>query len=179
MSLFLATLLTALFFLLLGVGLVSGNTVFSSALKSFPRSQAATVLVFGSAALWFLYRVWTLSPADFGEYRIPLFCGFALVAALSFYYVPDFLSVRGLAGLILLTASPLLDAAFMEWDYPQRTLMSGGIYLLIFAAIWLGAQPWRLRDAIEWLYRQPTRPRLVGGVLLGYGAVLGVVAFTY
>lgn len=179
MSLFLVTLLSGLFFSLIGIGMVSGNTVFSSTLKAFPRSRPATILLFGSAALWFLYRVWTLSPADFGEYRLPLFIGFAAVAALSFHYVPDFLSVRGLSGLILLTATPVLDAAFMEWDHPQRTVLSGGVYLLIFAAIWLGAQPWRMRDAIEWLYRQPGRPRLVGGVFLGYGAVLGAIAFTY
>jgi hypothetical protein len=179
MSLLLATLLPGLVLAALGGALLSGNSLVSSTLKSFPRSSNATLVFFGAASVWFLYRVWTLSPADFGEYRVPLFIGFALVAALSFWCVPDFLAVRGLAALVLLAASPLLDAAYMEWNHPQRLLLVGFVYVCIALAIWLGATPYRLRDFFEWLFRTSGRPRVVGGVLLGYGALLSAVAFTY
>ena len=51
-------------------------------------------MLFGLGALWFLYRIWHLSEADFGAYRKQLFVFFALVAIGSFIYVPDFLAVR-------------------------------------------------------------------------------------
>ena len=179
MSLLLATLLPGLVLAALGGALLSGNTLVSSSLKSFPRSATATLVFFGGASGWFLYQVWNLSPADFGEYRGPLFIGFALVAALSFWCVPDFLAVRGLAALVLLAASPLLDAAYMEWSHPQRLLLVGFVYVGIAFAIWLGATPYRLRDFFEWLFRTSGRPRIVGSALLGYGVLLGILAFTY
>jgi hypothetical protein len=102
-----------------------------------------------------------------------------VAATLAFHFVPDFLSVRGLAGLILLSAASLLDAAVMEWSQPQRLLMVSVVYLGIFAALWLGAQPWRMRDFLEWLYRNSQRRKVFGGCLLGYGLTLCVTAFTY
>jgi hypothetical protein len=179
MSLLLATLLPGLLLAALGGALLSGNSLVSSTLKAFPRSSNATLVFFGAASVWFLYRAWNLSPADFGEYHVPLFIGFALVAGLSFWCVPDFLAVRGLAALVLLAASPLLDAAYMEWSHPQRLLLVGFVYVCIALAIWLGATPYRLRDFFEWLFRTSGRPRAVGGALVGYGLLLIAVAFTY
>jgi len=51
------------------------------------------------------------------------------------------------------------------------------VYLAIAAAIWLGAQPWRLRDFFGWLFARPLRSRSLGGLLLAYGLVLCVAAF--
>lgn len=179
MTLLIATLLTGLLLVCLGAALLSGQSLVASLIKGFPRSQRAAYVFFGGASLWFLYNVWHLSMADFGEYRMLLFVGFAAVAVLAFVYVPDFLPVRGLAGLMLLSASHLLEAAFMEWAHPQRLLMVSAVYLGILIALWLGAQPYRLRDFIEWLYRKPGRPRLLGGLSLVYGLCLCVTAFTY
>jgi hypothetical protein len=178
MSLQLATLLPGLVLAALGGALLSGNSLVSSTLKSFPRSANATLVFFGAASGWFLYRVWNLSPADFGEYHVPLFFGFALVAVLSFWCVPDFLAVRGLAALVLLAASPILDAGYMNFQ-PQVYPLKVFVYLCIALAIWLGATPYRLRDFFEWLFRTSGRPRVVGGALLGYGVLLGLTAFTY
>ena len=178
MSLLLATLLPGLVLAALGGALLSGNTLVSSSLKSFPRSATATLVFFGGASGWFLYQVWNLSPADFGEYRGPLFIGFALVAALSYWCVPDFLAVRGLAALVLLAAMPLLDAGYMNYQ-PQVYPLKVFVYLCIALAIWLGASPYRLRDFFEWLFRTSGRPRIVGSALLGYGVLLGILAFTY
>lgn len=179
MTLLLATLLTGLFLAALGAALLSGHSAVTSVIKGFPRSRTATALLFGGATVWFLYRVLNLSEADFGEYRHLIFILFGAAAALAFHYVPDFLAVRGAAGLVLLAASPLLEAAFMEWEHPQRLLMVSIVYLFIFASIWLGAQPWRMRDFLEWLYKAPGRTRGLGGLLLGYGLLLCGIAFTY
>ena len=179
MSLTVATLIPGLMLLLLGVPLLLGNAIAGVALKSFPRSQAAAYLFFGVGAAWFLYHIWNLSMADMGEYRKLLFFGFLIVAVLAFKCVPDFLSVRGLCAIVLLGAMPLLDAAYMEWAQPQRLFMVSIVYAGIAAAIWLGAQPWRLRDWINWLFIVPQRARIFGGFCAAYGLLLCGVTFSY
>ncbi len=179
MSLTLATLLPGVFLFLVGALLLSRSSLVVSACKAMPRSRAATVVFFGGATVWCLTRIWTLSMADFGEYRTALLIFFALLAVLAFSQVPDFLAVRGLAALMLLAATPLLDAAFMEYHHPQRLFMVSAVYVGIALAIYLGAVPFRLRDFIEWLFATGERPRVIGAALAVYGIVLSVVAFTY
>jgi hypothetical protein len=180
MSLFLATLLVGIALLALGGVLLADTSFLRAALKAFPRSKTASCVLFGGASAWFLLgRIANLSEADFGQYRNILFAVFAAVAVLSFFYVAEFLAVRGLAALILLAAGPLLDSAFGEYHIPSRLFMVTAVYVALSAAIWLGAQPWRLRDAIEWVQRVPGRARITGGALAAYGLLLAGVAFTY
>jgi hypothetical protein len=179
MSLALATLLPGLLLLALGAPLLlfAGST--AAAFKAFPRSPAATWICFGAGALWFLGVIWQLSPADFGEYRNLLFVFFAILAGLAFKCVPDFLAVRGACVLVLLGAMPLLDAAYMHYDRPQRLCLVGLVYLGIVLALWLGAQPYRLRDFFEWLFARPGRARGLGGALAAYGLLLCGIALSY
>ena len=53
------------------------------------------------------------------------------------------------------------------------------VYVALGLAIWLGAQPYRLRDFFSWLFARPGRARGVGGALAGYGLILCGVAFSY
>lgn len=179
MSITVATLIPGLLLLALGIPLLLNSSGYAAMLKSFPRSTAAAYLFFGVGAAWFLYGIWHLSPADFGEYRTYLFIGFLLVALLSFKCVPDFLAVRGLATIILMGAMPLLDAGYMNFEHGQIVFYKIAVYLAIAVAIWLGAQPWRLRDFFAWMFAQPGRTRGVGGAVAGYGLLLAAVAFTY
>jgi len=179
MSLALATLIPAALLLVLGLALLSGRAMVAALAKQFPRSTAAALVFFGGAAAWFLYRVWHLPEADFGNHRTLLAIGFGAIAALSFKYVPDFLAVRGLAILVLLSASPLLGAAYMRYEAPQRLFMVSLVYLAIALALYLGAVPYRLRDFAEWLFVRPTRSRVFGALLVSYGALLSYVATTY
>ncbi len=179
MTLFLATLLVSLVLLAIGGALVADTSLVRSAIRAFPRSKAAAYVVFGAAAAWFLYRVSHLSEADFGQFRTQLFIGFAAVAVLSFFYVSEFLAVRGLAALILLAAGPLLATAFTHYEIPQRLFMVSIVYAALTLALYLGALPYRLRDIIEWLQRVPGRARWVGALLAAYGLLLAGVAFTY
>lgn len=179
MSLPLATLIPGLLLLVLGLPLLLNHSGYAAMLRAFPRSTAASYVFFGAGAAWFLYAIWHLSPADFGEYRTYLFVGFLAVAVLAFKCVPDFLAVRGLATLVLMGAMPLLESAYMEYEKPQRLLMVSAVYVAISGAIWLGAQPWRLRDFIGWLYVRPGRARGLGGALAAYGLLLAAVSFTY
>lgn len=179
MSLTLATLIPALFLAVIGALLLANNSAVVATFKAFPRSKTAAGVLFGAGALWFLFNVWHLSEADFGEYRTGLFIGFAVVAALSFYYVPDFLAVRGACILMLMAAMPMLEAGFLNFRSPQICLYKIAIFIGLALAIYLGSVPYRLRDFFQWLFATSGRPRALGSALLVYGLVLGVVAFTY
>lgn len=181
MSLFLATLLPGFFLVVLGVLLLLNLPVFISTLKALPRSPAAALGLFGGGVLWFLARVATMGEADriLGSSNTPWVIGFAALGVLSFKYVPDFLAVRGLSILILLAATPLLGAAFMEFGQPQRLFMVTLVFVAIVAAIYLAAVPYRLRDFFQWLFATPGRARAFGAGLLIYGLVLSGLAFTY
>ncbi len=179
MSLMQSTLLTGMILLFLGGILALKPVVAESGAKTFPRSKTAALLAFGGASAWFLLTyVANLGPADFGEYRNLLFAGFAVIAILSFFQVPDFLAVRGLAALLLLYATEVLGTAY---GMPQATrlFLVVVIYLSIIIALYLAAVPYRLRDFFCLLFDNPLRPRLCGGIIGAYGLLLLFVALTY
>jgi hypothetical protein len=177
MSLFAASLFPGLLLIALGAPLLLDATGAKAAIRAFPRSASVGYVVFSAAAAWFLYNILHLSNADFGEYRFYLFAGFAAVAILAFKCVPDFLGVRGASALVLLAAEPFLGAAYMRYDHPLRLFMVSLVYVAISLAIWLGAQPWRLRDFFNWLFARTGRSRGLGGLLVAYGIVLCGAAF--
>ena len=185
MSLTAATLITGVLLIALGLLFLLRSPVVETSLKRFPRSRSMAYIFFGLGAVWFLFRVWHLSEADFGQYRKQLTIFFALVALGSFIFVPDFLAVRGVCVIVLLGAANLLDPGYMVWDYGELTDF-GGIYLYkiaVFAAvavaIYLGASPFRARDFLDWLYQRASRPVWLGGALLAYGLAVSAVALMY
>lgn len=181
MSLTAATLVTGAILLVLGALFLVSNSAIRSMFKAFPRSQTATVIFFGGGAAWFLYNVANMSTADvigFSTTR-PFIFIFGALAFAAFFYLQEFLAVRGLSVVILVGAWPLLMSAYGRYDVPERLFMVSVLYVAIAAAIYLAASPFRLRDFFEWLYRTPGRARVFGGVLAAYGVLLGSVALTY
>ncbi|CAI8293842.1 MAG: Uncharacterised protein [Opitutia bacterium UBA7350] len=178
MTLFQATLFTGIALIAFGAHFLWHGISSAPAVKAFPRSKVAAVIFFGSASAWFLYHILHLGPADFGQYRHLLFALFGLSALGAFYFVPDFLAVRGLAALLLLAAQPLLNAAYMQ-DPASRLWLVSFVYLAILVALVLGACPYRLRDCIDWLYREAARSRIFGACFALYGVLLIVIALRY
>ena len=178
MSLFLATLSTGLFLIAFGGHFLWHGMGSEKTVKAFPRSRTAAYILLGSAAAWFLYKVTQLGPADFGQYKSLLFVLFLGTAVGSFYFVPDFLAVRGLAALILLTAGALLDAAYLQ-DPQVRLFLVSFVYFAIVVALILGASPYKLRNFLDWLYKSETRPRIFGSLFAIYGLLLVGISFTY
>lgn len=177
MTLFQATLYTGIFLLAFGGHYLWHGMKTAKSTQAFPRSQVAAFVLLGAAAVWFLYKVLHLGPADFGQYKNILFMIFLVTAVGSFYYVPDFLAVRGLAALILMTAGVLLDAALMQ--YGTALFLKTFVYVAIIVSLILGANPYKLRDFFSWLYKSESRPKLFGGAFAAYGLLLIGVAFTY
>ena len=178
MSLFTATFLTAIFLIGFGVLLFFQKEASEKALKAFPRSKKMTYLFMAIAVSWFSLRLYNLAPSDFGEHKELLLALFLATAVASFYFIPDFLSARALAGCLLLLADALLDAAFMQTPTTRLFLVSY-VYLMILIAFILGASPYLIRDWIHWIFKTPYRVNGFAFTFLSYGLLLMLVAFTY
>ena len=178
MSLFYATFASGLFLILCGGTLLFNYNRSKVFLKAFTRSKKATYILMACAMIWFSFKILNLGPADFGAYKPILLSIFLAITFASFYLVPDFLGVRALAGLALLIASLLLDAAYMQ-DPTSRLFLVSFVYLVILLALILGGAPYLLRDSISWFFKNQFRVKLFAYVLCLYGALLGYVALNY
>jgi hypothetical protein len=180
MSLFAATLLAAVFLLLLGLALLWSSPAVERTLKAFPRSQPAAIVFFGGSAVWFIYLITKLGPADFGDYRNYLVLIFSVVGIMAFFVARDFLAVRGLAVLMLLAARPMLDASLIYYPPPEtRVWLNGVVYLGIILAIYFGSLPYQARDLFLWLFERRVRARVLGFLCATYGIGLAVLALSY
>ena len=178
MSLYTATLSSAAVLLLIGVLLLWNSPALQKFAHSWPRSKGAAIVLMVLAGAWFLRHVSNLEDADFGKYKTLLFFGFLLVGLLSFWYLPDFLAVRGLGILLLLSAREILWAAYMQ-EPQSRLFLVSLVYVVIILTLYVGASPYRLRDFNNWLYESINRPRVLGGFLFAYGLLLAGVAHNY
>jgi hypothetical protein len=173
MSLYTTALCTALALILAGLVLIWNASPVGAIARAFPRSRRAAILTMGLGTAWTLHHVLALGESDFGTYRHVIFAAFVLLALASFKYVPDFLSVRGVCILALLTSNELLGASWMQYSAPPHLVLNGFVYaVLIPLALWFAVSPFRARDFFQWLFARPNRPRLVGTVIAGYGLVL-------
>ncbi len=178
MTLFWATFIVGLLLVLIGIVPLLLATPFENACKGMLRSKAAAVILLGLATAWFCIEISQLGEPDFGNHKNKLFWGFIIVSFLSYFYVPDFLSVRGLAALLLLSSDAVLDAAYMEPPL-SRLFLVGFTYLVIVISMYLGSLPYRLRDFFDWLFKASWKPRLLAIILLGYGLFLVGISFSY
>ncbi len=139
------------------------------ALKAFPRSKPATFVLFGLAAAWFLAGISRMGEADLAGIPRPVMLGaFGAAAVGAFILLPDLLAVRGLAGLLLLTMRPVLDAGVGK--LPHSLVLATVAYLVIFAALFFGTAPYLLREWIAKATVSAGRARGVGIVFLAIGA---------
>ncbi len=178
MSLFTATLIPGLILVASAAILFFKRDLVEKFAKKSLRSTPLAILTMGLGGGWFLYHVTQLGAADFGNYKTLLFVFFLAVGVLSFFFVRDFLAVRGAAILWLLTAKVLLDAAFMQ---PQvsRLFLVVFVYAGIVLALYLGTIPFKLRDFFNWLFARKTRANALGSFFATYGLALCVVALSY
>ncbi len=157
MTLFQVGLTLGTLLIALGIMLLRADSRLRVAILSFPRSKSCSVWFVMIGTGWFLWRhVANLSEADFGNYKLLISAISLSVAGLSFFYVADFLAVRGLCMLVLLFSREALDAAFLE-ESSSRLVLVTVTYLLIVLSLYFGAWPYRMRDFIEWMNRKKGR----------------------
>lgn len=144
----------------------------------FLRSRAAALVLFGSGAIWFLYILYHLGEADFGQYKFYLMAIFGAAGVSAFKYLPDFLSVRGLCVLALLFMRVCVDSAFMQ-EPESRKIMVAIAYAVVVAAIYFGCLPYRMRDLFEWLYARECRVKAFAAILMAAGLSMCVATLFY
>lgn len=154
-------ILFAFFFIGFGI-LVFKHANLTQPLVQFLRSNTANFLFFGAAGLWFLFHIYHLHPANFGEYRTLFLFLFSLIIICSLLYVKDFLSVRGIAILLLLFMDVLLQSTYLHFSF-SHLFLNTLAYLVIFLALLLGTLPYVLRD---FFLRLPHYPKLTKAVAL-------------
>ena len=125
--------------------------------------KSSTFVLFGLSSVIFLYRVATLSVADFGNHKHFLFLAFASICILSLLKVRDLLSIRGFAIMVLFLCEAVLGRIYFEVFFmhgPFVTIVYGTIIL----SITIGAAPYLFRDAIDKLMQSRNLRKLFGVV---------------
>lgn len=163
--------------LIIGFGVtIFKHAAITQSLIRFLRSNTANILLFGAASIWFLYYIYNLHPANFGEYRTHLFILFSVIVVCAFFYVKDFLSVRGLAVLLLLFMNTLLQATYLHFSL-NNLFLNALAYITILLALILGTIPYIFRDFLLWLPSRPKLTKMLSGFSIFMGVLLGLSAF--
>lgn len=169
----------ALGLLLLAVHLVAWVAAdkLMPAARNFSRNRGWGIALLLLASIWSLFLVKHMDMGEFFTWRERLLVLVPVTFVLVVVYVPEFLAVRALGALLLLAASPVLQAAFLQ-PQASRLLLPVLAYAWIIAGMFFVGMPYLLRDWISWLTQKPSRWKLfsLGGA--AYGAVLLVLALT-
>ncbi len=147
---------------------------FRAALSRYPRSRIPGLLLSFLALSGFAWNLWGV---DFGGLSIlkrllipavPL--GWYLITR----YLPDLLSVRSLAAVLLLAGNPLL--VHTRWQGTPASLLFGVlVYLLVVKSIFLVAYPHLWLRALQWSFQNPRRAKTLGGLGVGFSLfMLGI-----
>jgi hypothetical protein len=177
LSLQTAGYLAGVFLLLIGLaGLVKPASSQAIA-RNLPRSRVAG---FGFLTVAFFWTFWLLATMEMGEFsgfRKPLLIILPIGFLLVLRFVDEFLAARALGILFLLSAEPLLDAAFFRSE-STRLLVTVFAYFLIVVGLFWVTMPYLLRDQINWSARTSGRWRLTHAFALLYGAAILACAVT-
>ena len=141
------------------------------------RNERLGLLVFTVAHLWFFLNLWQTDAKECEDFKLvlTLFFGFAFVGCI--LYWKDFLIVRGIAVLTVLSAHRLLQIGCMS-DHILRPYVSGLFYFWIVLSLYFGVCPYRARDLIQALFRNNRRRlKTVAGCGILYGILLIGLAF--
>ena len=147
-------------------------------LTGFPRSQRLGEILLVIDLGWAFLLAWKMDWGEFYWLRTPLLFALPVFFFLTVRFVDEFLSVRALGILMLLIASPILDAAFLQPPVSRLLVVVLAYVWIVLGMFWI-AQPHLLRDQIGWLLRSAARWKAatMGGI--AYGLLLLVCALTW
>lgn len=165
MNLYISTYIFAILFLFVGIAFGFRSEQIRTKAFEFLRSKTAAYILFGGSAIYFVYILSQLGESDFGNIKHWLILIFGGASLLAFKFLPDFLSVRGLAAALLLFSRFAIDSAFMQ-EPQSRLVMVSVAYIVVVASLYFGALPYRMRDMFEYLYERPIRTKVFGIAML-------------
>lgn len=165
-------------FLLIVFGIVSFN-VQSSLEKTvyrLLRNDFLGIIVFLIPASWFMVKLTQLGEADFGQYKQWLLLIFGFTFTGCCIYWRDFLIVRGLAMLTILSINALFKISYMS-----EAIVSPAIallfYIFIIIALYCGCYPYCIRNILPKAFSKNSRYiKCVGTFCIIYGILLIILS---
>ena len=146
-------------------------------MKRFPRSGIAGVVLLTVTLVWSFWLLATIEMGEFSGFRKPLLILIPIGYVLVLRFVEEFLAVRALGILCLLSAEPLLEAAFFRYE-TSRLFLTVFAYLMILAGLFWVTMPYLLRDQINWSAYSNARWRAIHAIVAAYGVIILGCAFT-
>jgi len=145
--------------LLLSGGLVYFNTPI---LKSFRRDKFATIILLITAVAWFGFQLLHLPEPDLaGLPRDIVVYVFVAAGLLTYFTMPDFLSVRALGVIMLFIARQTLDAGYRQLPYSLLDATVSYAFLVIFG-LWWAMSPVAFNKQCDWILERPIRAKTLG-----------------
>ena len=178
-SLITFTILAAAVLFIIGFPLLAVPSKIEKGIRAFPRDRITGLVTIILGGGWFLWKISQLGQSDFGDYKNLLLILFGATLIGSIFYVKDFLAVRGVSVLILLSANTGLKSAFGLYDIPERLVLVTILYIFIVLALWYGIMPFKMRDTVNWLYKSVIRVRILGIIIVVMGSSLLIAATQY
>lgn len=143
--------------------------------KAFPRHRVWGIALLAIGAVWSYFLVSYMDMGEFFTWRRWLIMLLPVTFVLVVLYVPEFLAVRALGALLLLAASPLLHAAFLQ-PQTSRLLVPILAYVWVLGGMFFVGMPYLLRDAITWATQNRERWKMAAAGGAAYGVLMLVVA---
>ncbi|MGK0189182.1 MAG: hypothetical protein ACI9R3_004999 [Verrucomicrobiales bacterium] len=171
--------------IILGLLLIAGHVVafvkrepLIKWLKQLPRNKGLGVAILTIDVVWAWILISAMDLGEFQSIRKTLQILIPVTYVLVINFVDEFLAVRALGVLLLLAASPVLDAAFLEMPMARLLLPILAYAWIILGLFWVG-MPYVMRDQIAWVSASESRWKgaCAGGV--GYGLLLLICAFAF
>ncbi len=147
--------------------------------KAFPRHDWAGRILAAMCIVWSVYLVREMPLGWFDAYKGWLYVAGPILYLLISIFMADLLAARALGGLLLLVASPVLEAAAFQ-PSALRLILVVLAYVWVIAGMALVLAPYRFRKTAQMLCGTTGQCRVVGGagVVFGAGLVgLGWLAF--
>lgn len=132
-------------------------------------------MLLGTAA--FEYNLAGDTISDFRDWKPLLQILFVVAGLGSCFFLQDYLSIRGLAVVMLMLGFVMLET--QRWhESPWKNVITTWAYFMIVMAMWFVVSPWRARDWVGW--HLASESRLRRGLLLraAFGVFVTVLGLT-
>ncbi len=146
-------------------------------LRQFPRNVPIGVVLMLVGTAWFEWNLHLETLADIAPWKNLMQIGFAVVGVGSCLFVRDYLAVRGLCVVMLMSAWYLCELT--RWHTsPWRNALTAWAYVWVLLGLWWSMSPWRMRDAVQWVTGSAALFRLAAVAGLVWGGIVIVLGLT-